>query len=215
MSACVIFDVDGTLFDTGEGIKECVRLAIKESGAVPLTETQLDSFIGPSLFYSFSTTAGLNEEQTKKAVENYRAHYWADGVKKAAPYAGIREVLNALRADGYTLAIASSKPIAMVEFLLEAHDMKKYFARVIAVDYARTDSDKAVLIKEALAEDSGVMVGDTRFDIDGAHTVGIRAIAAAYGYGSADTLADAEYTANSPQEVYKIVRAHAKEIFAA
>lgn len=200
----VIFDIDGTLFDTGEGIKACVRHALAAVGAPPLSQDKLDSFIGPSLFHSFTVTAGLDEERAQQAVDAYRAEYFPRGVDKALPYRGVSELLADLFRDGYVLSVASSKPLIMVNYLLEKFDYKKYFAAVVAPDYARRGSDKAELIRAAAVADKSVMVGDTVFDIDGARGAGVPVIAALYGYGAPETLVGADALADSPARVREI-----------
>ena len=190
-NTCVIFDVDGTLFDTGEGIRDCARHALQQLGA-NFPDEKLDLFIGPSLFYSFHNTVGLSEEQAHRGVELYRARYQSAGIEMSRPYAGILDTLEKLWQEGYTLSIASSKPLVMV----------------VAATFATVSSDKTAYVQSASLCERNVMVGDTRFDIEGAHNAGVPVIAAAYGFGAKETLTAAEYTANSPQEVYAAVKRH-------
>lgn len=206
-NTCVIFDVDGTLFDTGEGIRDCARHALQQLGA-NFPDEKLDLFIGPSLFYSFHNTVGLSEEQAHRGVELYRARYQSAGIEMSRPYAGILDTLEKLWQEGYTLSIASSKPLVMVEYLLDKYDIRKYFAKVVAATFATVSSDKTAYVQSASLCERNVMVGDTRFDIEGAHNAGVPVIAAAYGFGAKETLTAAEYTANSPQEVYAAVKRH-------
>ena len=189
----VIFDVDGTLFDTGEGIIDCARHALAAVGAPPLAEEKLPGFIGPSLYHSFT-------------VEAYRARYQETGIELSHPYAGIDELLQMLDRDGYALSVASNKPLSMVHYLLDKYGYRKYFRAVFAPDFATRSSDKSDLIRQAAIAEHNVMVGDTRFDIEGAHKAGVKAIAATYGYGEAESLAKADWAAASPREVYEIVR---------
>ena len=204
---CVLFDCDGTLFDTGEGIRDCARHALDVLGAT-FPDEQLNSFIGPSLFYSFHNTVGLSEQEAMRGVELYRERYQKTGIDFSRPYDGIAKMLADLYADGYILTIASSKPLSMVEYLLKKYDLGKYFAFVAAAQFATVTSDKTEYVRKASLGERNVMVGDTRFDIEGAHGAGIPAIAVSYGFGARDTLAAAEYIADTPAAVYGILRKH-------
>lgn len=201
MNLCAIFDVDGTLFDTGAGIKDCVRYALSQLKAPPLSETQLNTFIGPSLFYSFSHTAGLSEEDAARAVALYRERYAVTGIDSAVPYRGVLDMLSTLARKGVSLSIASSKPQVFVSRLLKNYGIEDMFARVCAPDYAKTSNDKSALIAAAAAAPRSVMVGDTRFDIEGAKKAGLKVIAVLYGYGKKSELESADYLAESPARV--------------
>ncbi len=207
MELCAIFDVDGTLFDTGKGIKDCVSYALSCVNAPPLSEAQLSTFIGPSLYQSFSTTAHLDDETTHAAVAHYREKYAAVGIDTAMPYPGVADMLKLLRRKGILLSIASSKPQVFVDKLLASYELTDYFCRVCAPDYAKTTSDKAALIAAAAAAPRSVMVGDTRYDVEGAHNAGIQAIAVTYGYGKREDLASADFFADSPRRVADILLA--------
>ena len=206
MTRCVIFDVDGTIFDTGEGIRYCARLALDELGARDFPDSKLNMFIGPSLFYSFNTIVGLDEETAMRGVELYRARYKTEGIEMSRPYGGMDKLLMRLKNDGFIITIASSKPISMVNYLLGKFDMAKYFEEVVAADFATVSSDKSDFIKKASKGDDNIMVGDTHFDIEGAHKAGVKVIAAAYGFGERSTLEGAEYIADSVEDVYTAVK---------
>lgn len=208
MKKGVIFDVDGTLFETGDGIKYCADYVLQSLNVPRLSEDKLNSFIGPSLFYSFTQTVGLDEQTALHAVELYRARYKDVILDMSRPYDGIEDMLSALYADGYMLAVASSKPLVMVQKLLDKYGVTKYFTRVCAPDYARRGSEKAALITEAAGGCDSLMVGDTKFDIDGAHEAGYAAIAVTYGYGERSTLTSAEYFADTPQQVLQTAKRH-------
>lgn len=205
----IVFDLDGTLFETGEGIKHCTAYALEKVGAAPLTDAELNKFIGPSLYDSFTQTAGLDEQTATEAIEIYRAYYRDRLIEMSRPYDGIEDMLVKL-AKRYELAIASSKPLVMVEQLLKEYDFAKYFAAVIAPDYARRGSDKCELILTAAQGHKCVMVGDTEYDINGAHKAGVKAIGVTYGYGD---ISGADFIASSPEEVSKIIFEKEKEIF--
>ena len=209
----VIFDVDGTLFETGKGIKECVVYSLDKLGLPKISEEKLSKFIGPSLYYSFTVTVGMSDELAKKAVAIYRERYHAVGIDEAKPYDGVPEMLSSLYNSGYGLAVASSKPLVMVNRLLNKFDLYKYFSRVCAPDGAAVSSDKSGLVLEACGGGEGVMVGDTEFDIDGAHGAGVNAIGVTYGYGKPSSLVSADFIAHTPLEVNKIILTEGDGIF--
>jgi phosphoglycolate phosphatase len=190
----VLFDFDGTICDTGEGIMDCVRLALQEMGyPVPPTAT-LRRFVGPPAEQGYMTYCGMNREQALQAVQHFRCHYNVDGWKKTSIYPGIPELLRDLKQAGATVCVASSKPQNMVERMLPCFHIQQYFDVVSAADNSDRHSDKDTVIRHALAlshAESGtstVMVGDTHFDAVGADKVGLPFIGAAYGYGGPEDL---------------------------
>lgn len=204
MQDCVIFDVDGTLFDTGEGIRDCARYALQQLGAT-FPEDKLNLFIGPSLYYSFHETVGLSEAESERGVELYRSRYKKTGIDMSRPYDGVPELLRTLKKEGYILTVASSKPLEMVEYLLGKYDMRRYFTELAAAEFATRTSDKADYVRTAALGKRNVMVGDTHFDIDGAHRAGVPVIAAAYGFGKRETLQAADIIADTPSQVYECI----------
>ncbi|MDE7395531.1 MAG: HAD hydrolase-like protein [Clostridiales bacterium] len=201
MNLCAIFDMDGTLFDTGAGIKDCVRYALSVLNAPPLSEAQLNTFIGPSLFDSFSRTAKLSAEDATRAVALYREKYAVTGLESAVPYNGVLDMLSMLARKGVLLSIASAKPKVFVDKLLQVYGITDMFACVCAPDFAKTNSDKSALISAAAVSPRSVMVGDTRFDVEGAKKAGFPVIAVLYGYGKKSELQAADYLAESPARV--------------
>lgn len=206
MTHGIIFDMDGTLFETGEGIKASAHYAAKAVGMPPIPENKLNLFIGPSLYYCFTVTLGYDETIALKAIDAYREHYSAEGLMMSRPYDGVSELLDALHNNGYILSVASNKPLVMVQRLLDHYDYTRYFARVTAPDFARRSSDKTDMILAAVAADRSVMVGDTHFDIEGAHSAQMKAIAALYGYGAAQTLADADAQIATPAALLPLLQ---------
>lgn len=203
---CIIFDCDGTLFDTGEGIRDCAVKSLAAVGAPPIDESKLNAFIGPSLFHSFTVTVGLSEELSLKAIEYYRQFYGEEGLFKSHPYPGIERMLTELSGDGCKLAVASSKPLIMLNRLLTHYGFDRYFDIVSAPDYSKRGSEKRELILSACAGSRNVMVGDTHYDIDGAHEAGIKAIGVTYGYGARSDIASADYLADSPEQITELIR---------
>lgn len=117
----LLFDLDGTLTASGEGITKSVQYALQKMGKGALGEhlEALEVFVGPPLLSQFMVYAGFSEEEAKEAVKYYRERYTVTGIFENRPYEGIAELLGKLQAKGYLLAVASSKPDSMVKIVLE------------------------------------------------------------------------------------------------
>lgn len=192
MAKAILFDLDGTLTDSGEGIINCAILALEHFGLpIPDRET-LRVFVGPPLHESF-IKFGVPEDKADEAVAVYRSRYIPIGKYENRPYPGIRELLEKLRADGHELYVATSKPEGMSVDILEHFDLAKYFTRICgaSMDTSRTSKDSVIayLIEQCGKADETIMVGDTAFDVLGAKAHGIPTIGVAWGFG---TVADME-----------------------
>ena len=208
----VLFDLDGTINDSGPGIMESVRYAIERSGYPPLPDETLRRFVGPSLLSSFSRYCHMPEDVGWKAVEYYRELYLAGELYNLKVYPDMPLLLEALGKSPMKTAVVSSKPYAAVEQVLEHYDMRRLFDCVTGPAPDDPSNDKAVLIRSALKKLSvpagkAVMVGDTRFDIIGAHNAGTDSIGVTYGYGTVEELRenDATYLAGSVREIAAIL----------
>ena len=189
MRKCVIFDLDGTLTRSEEGIWNCVRYAAEKLGFPVPDAATLRKFIGPPLGWSFMEYMGMSEEMANKAVSTYRERYEAVGLFENRVYPGIRRLLRRLKRDGWYIGIATGKPQRSSERIIEHFGLNRYITKIVGPKDGR-GADKELLIRQALPEDAGEawMVGDRRFDMEGAKKVGIGAIGAGYGYGSREEL---------------------------
>ena len=180
----VIFDLDGTLTQSEEGIWNCVRYACGRLGLPEPDAATLRKFIGPPLAWSFHEYLGLSEAEADHAVEVYRERYTVTGLFENRVYPGIRRLLRMLKAQGCWCAIATGKPTGPSCRIAEHFGLMPYLDRVIGP--ADKGADKEDLIRRALPESYGEawMVGDRRFDIEGGRKVGIRTIGVGYGYGT-------------------------------
>lgn len=194
MNKTILFDLDGTLTDSGEGIINCVIPALEYFGLPVPSREALRVFVGPPLHDSF-VKHGVPADQTAKAVEIYRSRYIPIGKFENTPYPGIRELLEHLRAKGCKLLVATSKPEQMSVDILNHFDLAKYFDSICgaSLDTSRTNKDAVIqyLIDQNGRSDNMVMVGDTKFDILGAKAHGIPAIGVAWGYGDVEEMVEA------------------------
>ena len=150
----ILFDLDGTLTASGEGITKSVQYALEKMGKPELGEDlkKLEVFVGPPLLEQFMVYAGFCEEEAKEAVRYYRERYNVTGIFENKPYPGIEELLGALKKQGLILAVASSKPDPMVKIVLEHFHLDTYFDVIRGSDISRPKMTKAEVILQVLRE---------------------------------------------------------------
>ena len=191
MKKAILFDLDGTLTDSGEGIMNCAKLALEHYGLPIPTEAELRTFVGPPLHESF-IRFGVPPEEADNAIKIYRSRYIPIGKFENHPYDGIRQVLQQLKAAGHTLYVATSKPEAMSVEILEHFDLAKYFDIIAGASFDRSRSSKedviAYLLEQCGDYDRKIMVGDTAFDVIGAKAHGIPTVGVAWGYGKVEDM---------------------------
>ena len=185
----VLFDLDGTVTDSQEGIVNSVSYALKRLGREVPSPDMLTTFVGPPLHESFPALCGMNEEETERAIREFRIYFERYGWAENAPYSGMAELLASLCAAGLRLVIATSKPEEFARRVLRHFELAQYFDDICGSRLEdKSSADKASVVRTALmrADVTGhaVMVGDRRHDIYGAHANGLEAIGVLYGYGS-------------------------------
>lgn len=202
----ILFDLDGTLTDSGEGITKCAQLALDHFGIHIEDRTQLRCFVGPPLRESFPKF-GVPEDRVEEAITVFRSRYLTVGKFENVPYPGIENLLRTLKAQGHRLYVATSKPESTAVEILDKFALSPYFARICgaSMDSGR-DSKEAVIAYLLELEGRGqktVMVGDTAFDVVGAAAHGIPTIGVSWGYGDVDEMrkAGACAIAHSPEEL--------------
>ena len=183
---CYLFDFDGTIADTGEGITKSVAYSLEKLGRPVPDQAILDRFIGPPLHESYMQYCGLNEEEAERAVALYRERYTDVGLYESHLYPGIAMLLRALHRAGAWVAIASAKPQFMLERLAKHYGIDAYLDNIVGIGLDRHSADKRDLILRALPEGTepgrACMAGDRRFDIGAAKALGLFAAGADYGY---------------------------------
>ena len=211
MKKTILFDLDGTLTDSGEGIINCAILALEHFGCPIPTREEMRVFVGPPLHESF-IKHGIPADKTEEAIAVYRSRYIPIGAYENTPYPGIRELLEALKADGHTLYVATSKPEAMSVKILEHFDLAKYFDMICGATMDTSRSSKedviAYLLEMNGRADNIIMVGDTKFDVLGAKHHGIRTVGVSWGYGKVEEMvsAGAVAIADTMEELLCILR---------
>ena len=203
----ILFDLDGTLTDSAEGIVNSVVYALERKGIPYASKQALRRFVGPPLQDSFRDYCGFSDEQAKEMVRIFREYFTQKGIYENAVYDGVPEMLDSLCKAGYTLAVATSKPEAFAEQILARFDLAKYFTVIAGASMDGTT--KPVVIRQALSHlatepsDRVLMVGDREHDVLGAKEVGIASLGVLYGYGDEEELrgAGADHIARTPSEI--------------
>ena len=209
----VLFDLDGTLTDPKEGITKSAAFALRHFG-IDADPDSLTAFIGPPLNDSFSRYFGLDPEQCVEAVREYRVRFSDVGWAENIPYPGIRELLDALRAQGMTLLVATSKPEVFARRILEHFGLSDCFADICGITMSERETmTKADVIRLVMARNgvdpaSCVMVGDRLHDVEGGHEAGLPVVGVLYGYGSREELeaAGADFIAADTDELTKLLK---------
>lgn len=189
MYKSVIFDFDGTICDTGEGVKKSAKYAL-DAFNIPSDDWQtLDCFIGPPLLVTFQEQFNQSAADADLLVQKFRERYTNTGIYECELYNGIKQLLINLKADGMKIGIASSKPQVFVETLLNKFAIAKYFDSVCATSFAADCESKQNIIARCLKEletepKDALMVGDRFYDIDGAKADMVDGAGALWGYGS-------------------------------
>ncbi|MEP9385462.1 HAD-IA family hydrolase [Nocardioides sp. KR10-350] len=181
----VLFDLDGTLSDSGPSITASLLYAFEANGLPAPAADVLGGLVGPPLYESLPPLVG--EELLWPMIEAYRAHYKAAMLDSPA-FPGVADLLAALVADGRRLAVATSKPEAQAGQIVEAQGLAPYFETVGGDDLAGTRRTKALVIEMVLdrlgmPDPAGVvMVGDKSHDVLGARAHGIDCLGVRWGY---------------------------------
>lgn len=202
----LLFDLDGTLTDSAEGIINCVKHALDNMG-FEMPEHP-ERFLGPPLYDSFAEFCGMNEEQVLEAVRLYRERYRDIGLFENSPYDGVKEMLERLQEAGKTLIVATSKPETFAVRILEKFGLAHYFRIIGGADINGTRNEKWEVIDYvleqvgAVSKDNVLMIGDRKHDIIGAHRTGLKCLGVLWGYGSKEELETygADFFAETPQE---------------
>ena len=187
MKKLVIWDVDGTLLDTSEGLLSSVRYMIRELGLNSLTDEELRSFVGPRIQDSLQRIYGLEGEKLKTAAAVFREHYKQGDVLVANPYDGIEELLINLKNRGIYQAIATNKRQDFVDALVDKCGYGEYFTHVHGTDlagkYLKKDLIRFCISDyDGLEDKDAVMIGDSDYDAIAATEAGIDFIGVTYGF---------------------------------
>ena len=210
MPKAIFFDLDGTLTDSGPGIMNCAEPALAHFGIQVRHRDELRVFVGPPLRQSFDRF-GVPEEGIDEAIRVFRERYVPIGKFENTPYDGIDGLLAQLKAEGYALYVATSKPEVTAMEVLEHFDLAAYFDRICGASLSQGRETKEDVITYLLDQigDPGqvVMVGDTDYDVIGAKAHGIDTIGVTWGYGQRESMQQvgAVALADTPEALHALL----------
>lgn len=209
----IIFDLDGTLTDPGVGITNSVMYALKKFGITINDRADLYKFIGPPLKDGFMNFYGFSENDALKAVDYYREYFKCTGIFENKVYDGVETLLSQIKSRGKKIILATSKPEEFAIRILKHFNLYNYFDFVGGATMDGTRGEKQDVMAYALKKynvtdlSRAIMIGDRKFDIEGANYFRMDSIGVTYGYGSKEELEneDATYIVDRPLDILKLL----------
>lgn len=211
----ILFDLDGTITESGPGITNSVYYAVTKMGYKVEDRSILRRFIGPPLSESFQKYFGMTKTQAAEAIQCYREYYTEKGIFENTVYEGIEESLRTLKKHGKQLTIATSKPEKFAKQIAEHYGFAQYFDVICGASLDESLVAKADIMANALqalgvsAEEKAkvLMVGDREHDIFGAKKNQVASMGVLYGYGDRMELeaAGADYIIETAADIAKEV----------
>lgn len=210
MKKSILFDLDGTLTDSGEGIISCAKMTLERFGLPIPSPDELRTFVGPPLGDSFMKY-GVPADRVEEAIAVFRSRYLPIGKFENHLYPGIRELLETLKGQGHKLYVATSKPEVTAVEVLEHFDLASFFECICGATFDQSRVSKsdviAFLLEQIGTDTDAVMVGDTAFDVIGAAAHGIPTIGVSWGYGKVPDMkkVGAAAIADTPEMLLKLL----------
>ncbi|KHD37807.1 5'-nucleotidase [Clostridium acetobutylicum] len=206
----VLFDLDGTLTDSAEGITKSVKYSLNKFDIQVEDLSSLNKFVGPPLKTSFMEYYNFDEETATAAIDYYRDYFKAKGMFENKVYAGIEALLSSLKDYGFHLVVATSKPTVFSKQILEHFKLAFYFDAIVGSSLDGKLSTKEDVIRYAMESlniksNDAIMIGDREYDVIGAFKNNLPSIGVTYGFGSYEELknAGANYIVSSVDELHK------------
>ncbi len=210
----VIFDFDGTVVDTGEGIFKSLIYSFEQMNHPIPDLKDMRKFIGPPIYYSYTQFYGISEAEVGEYIKKYRERYAVKGIFECHIYDGMAELLDCLRENNVKVGVASSKPEHLIYKVCDHLGITDKFDAIVGVSLDDSKhSTKTHLVLSAMEKlgaeekEKVLMVGDRYFDIDGAAGAGVDSCAVLWGYGNEAEFKEhnAVYIADSTDSVKNIV----------
>lgn len=189
----ILFDLDGTIIDSKEGIFNSIKHTVNTLRLDPISEETMDKFIGPSIGSSFRRFLNMNDADADNATNIYRSYYRDIGINQCTVYDGLAELAAILKQQGKLLGVATKKPQVFSEKIILDKGLSQYFDCICGSSLSEASTGKSHIIemcaKSLIANteytfDDAVHIGDTNFDISGAREAGIESIGVLYGFGT-------------------------------
>lgn len=211
----ILFDLDGTITDSSEGIINCVIYALEAAGTAVPERSRLFRFIGPPLVEGFQEIAGMTKEEAVQATAKYRERYGVIGLFENKLYEGIEQLLKELKSQGKVIALATSKPETYSIRILQHFHLMKYFDVVVGSTLEGKRNHKKDVITEVfqrlkISEEEKkkvLMIGDRKQDVEGAKACGIDCVGVYYGFAESGELeeAGADYIIQDMESLKKLI----------
>jgi len=211
----ILFDLDGTITESGPGIINSVYYAVTQMGYKVEDKSMLRRFIGPPLSESFQKYFKMTEKQAEEGIRRYREYYIDRGMFENTVYEGLEESLKTLKEHGKKLAIATSKPEKFAKQIAEYFKFDQYFDVICGASMDESLVAKADIMANALKElgvsenekSQVLMVGDREHDIFGAKKNQVVSMGVLYGYGDRPELeaAGANYIVETAADIAKVI----------
>ena len=209
----ILFDFDGTIADTSEGIFDSFDYVKKTLGGRDIPRSEYDKMIGPPLAFSFREFFGFGEDEIERAIRTYRVEYERAGLFKCKMYEGMKDVFSSLQKAGKSLFVATSKPEVYARKLMAHFGVSHFFSYIGGSDISEKRAKKSEVIEYVLSSSGvkdksrAVIVGDRLHDAQGAKEAGIDCIGVLFGFGSEAELKNAgvEKIAQTPADILKIL----------
>ncbi len=210
----VLFDLDGTIIDSGMGITNSVMYALKKYGIEVEDRASLYKFIGPPLYKSFMNFYGFSEEEAHRGVDYYREYYNDYGIYENDVYEGIEELIKELHKRGKKIILATSKPEHFARKILEHIGLAQYFTFIAGSEMSHTRVDKIEVMAYAFENcgiidyKNAIMIGDREYDIVGANHFKMDSIGVLFGYGCMEELkkAGATYIVEKATDILDVIK---------
>lgn len=212
----ILFDLDGTISRSADGIRASLEGAIEAMGKLVPDLSDYTQYIGPPLIDTFLNLCHFSREESAEGVELYREIYNKNGKYKNTAYDGVEELLKRIKSEGKKIAVCSSKYELFAEEIIEILGLTRYFDAICGSTLDGSRKDKKDLIPYALKSlgttlekdrENAIIIGDTYFDARGAAQTGIDFVGAAYGYGDFELMKKegGKLFADKPLEIYDLI----------
>lgn len=190
----ILFDLDGTITDSAPGVMNSFHYALNAFGIEPESHAELKKVVGPPLRTSFHEFYGVPEERVPEIMEYYLSYYLPKGMFENSVFPGMEELFQRLRWAGKRLVVASSKRQDGVNAVMAHFGLDRYFDFLAGSDESAGRVTKADVIRYILDTlpipnvSAAVLVGDRRYDVEGARPFGLATVGVLHGYGTEEEL---------------------------